>query len=137
MQDASLPLSGPGFDVSDEQYVERVRRSVNSFDRWRRPLTILYVLLAVIHIGLFVAVVLLMDSFGRNLGMLGWPPGFLVGLSLGAMLGLSTIKSVHGLMNVLIGVHNERLLIRYHDALREIRETGEVGIGDSGFATDD
>lgn len=114
------------FNVSDEQHVERLRRSVKNLDRWRRPLTALYVLSAAAYIGSLVAAVLFLDGLGKNLGMQGWGPGFLFGLLLGATLGTTGLKIFHGLFIVLMGLHNERLLIQYFDAYRAMCDADEM-----------
>jgi hypothetical protein len=73
----------------------------------------------------------LLGSLNQQLGnnVLGLSPGFIVGLSLGSMLGFLAEAIVHGLMSTLFGFRNERLLFRFHDALQQLHQevTEEVG----------
>src|SRR4051794_38136790 len=106
---------------SDEQHIERLRRTMATFDRWRRPLIVWHLLIAVGFIGLLAAFAVFIGDIGRNWGMgvRGLGPGFILGVVLGAWLGLTAIKIGHELVNLLLGYRSERLLIRYYDASRE------------------
>jgi hypothetical protein len=119
----------PFFHASDEQHVERLRRSMASFDRWRRPLLAFYALIAVIFLGVLVGTFILLNDLGRNMGMGGWGPGFVIGLVMGASLGFSALKIMYMFINILLGFRNERLLITYYDAFREMSEAEEAEDG--------
>jgi hypothetical protein len=108
----------------DEQYIERVRGKIATFDRWRGFLVYFQLLITLVFIVAFVALVVLMQSIGRFLGQmgLGINPGFLLGVSLGIGLGIGVIHLVHGLYVLTSGLRNERLLIRCYDSYRELRE---------------
>ncbi len=112
---------------SDEEHVERLRRTMATFDRWRRLLIVWHLALAIAFIGLIVAFSVLFHDVGRNLGVnvLGLGPGFIAGLAVGASLGMTAIHIGHKLVDLLLGYRNERLLIRYYDASRKPREEGE------------
>ncbi|MGC8642426.1 MAG: hypothetical protein ACP5XB_21405 [Isosphaeraceae bacterium] len=103
----------------DEQYVERVRKSLRSFDRCRWFLAWLHGLLLVVWLGLAVAMTILMQKISAFLGAGNFwgPAGFLIGMMLGIPYALGFVHYLHGLLNALVGLRNERLMIRYHDAL--------------------
>src|SRR6266851_5430516 len=75
------------FDPTDAEHVRRIRRVVAAYDRWRRPLLALYTGLAVGFGGLLVAAGVLAAKLMQWGNMQGLAPGFLIGLTLGAMLG--------------------------------------------------
>ena len=110
------------FEVTDEEHVRRVRRSVTAYDRWRRPLLAFYAGLAVAFVGLLVAVALLLQGLMQWGNLQALAPGFLVGLALGGMVGGLVFKGVHGLMAVLAPLRTERLLLQYYDALTELAQ---------------
>ncbi|QEH35613.1 hypothetical protein OJF2_41660 [Aquisphaera giovannonii] len=109
---------------SDEEHVERLRRSLASFDRWRRPLLALHLAAAVTYVAAVIAAVWALRGFASMMGANapGVAPGFLIGLAAGASLGFLGVKIAHGLVDLALGLRNERLLVRYHDALREMEQ---------------
>jgi hypothetical protein len=78
-----------------------------------------YVTMGLLILGLVVAMVRLVNWLqgmqGNNVP--GVWLGFIVGLSLAAMLGFLMLSVVHGLLTSLSSLRTERLLLRYHDAL--------------------
>jgi hypothetical protein len=105
--------------ISDEEFIERLRGTMATWDRLRRRLRVFYLLLAVAVVGLVVAVCLLLTNLmGR--GIQGQNLGFALGFILGLFLGGLTFKVGFGLMDSLsCGYRSERLLIRYYDAIRQ------------------
>jgi len=104
------------FHRTDEQYVEQMRRSLRSFDRWRWLLAAFYGLILAAFIVLDAAVVRRLGSLISNLeGRIS--PAFIVGLVMGFGLALPLVSIVHGLFAMLAGFRTERLLVAYHDAL--------------------
>jgi hypothetical protein len=103
--------------AADAAYVERVRRLIVRYDRWRPALIALYggFLIA------FVAAVAVLVEELRG-GFL-WPalgPGFKGGLALGAFIGLNAVMLGHRLAGVLFhGRYHDRLLVRYYDTVRQ------------------
>ncbi len=114
--------------ISDEEFIERLRGTMATWDRLRRRLRVFYLLMAVVLVGLIVAVCLwLTNLMGR--GIQGQNLGFALGFILGLTLGGLAFKVVHGLMYSLPrGFRSERLLIRYYDAIRQFnREATALG----------
>lgn len=103
--------------AADAECVERVRRFVARYDRWRPALVALY---GGLLIAFVVAVVVLVEALQ---GGVLWPalgPGFAAGLALGALVGLTVIKLTHRLVGALVdGRRGDRLLVRYYDAVRQ------------------
>jgi len=108
-------------NVTDEEHVRRVRRTVAVYDRWRRPLLVFYAGMALALGGLLVATAWLLPGL-MQLGMQAVPQGFFVGLYLGGMLGLLALKAVHGIVAYSATPRTERLLLRYYDALTELAQ---------------
>jgi hypothetical protein len=102
---------------SDAEFVERVRRSIAWYERFRWPAVIFYLALTAGLIGLGVA----LFNFIQAAPMPGVWPGFFIGVILGALFGKLAYKIGHGLAIALTGSHrSEELLVRYHDALHEV-----------------
>jgi hypothetical protein len=118
----AVPRASGRCRVSDEELVERLRRGIARFDRWRRPLLVLYLVGAAVFIGAVVAATVLLQSLSRGLGNRhsSWA-GFLLGVVIGSGLGITAAKIGHGIVDILLGYRNERLLIKYHDALEQLR----------------
>jgi hypothetical protein len=110
--------------ASDDEHIERLRRDIARFDRWRRPLLILYTIGAISFVATFVLAVVFVERLARGLGHRGgWWSGFFVGAMLGCGLGLSGLKLAHGIFDLLLAHRNERLLIEYHDVLQKLRRS--------------
>jgi hypothetical protein len=77
------------FEVTDEEHVQGIRRTVAFYDRWRRPLLALYVAAAV----MFIAAVSLLQGLMQWGNMQGLVPGFVVGLCRGDVRTLSLAKT--------------------------------------------
>ncbi len=105
--------------ISDEEFIERLRVTVATWDRLRRRLLVFYLLLAVVIVGLIVAACLVLTNLMR-MGIQGQNAGFVLGFIFGLMLGGLTFKVVFGLVDSISGGYrSERLLIRYYDAIRQ------------------
>jgi hypothetical protein len=121
---------------SNDEYIERLRRNVAQFDRWRPWILGLYGIAAVLFFaGLFMCVVIF-----ERVGLLAQLPlrwhGLLLGIVIGASIGVSAIKIAHGLGSMLFGLRNERLLVRYYDEVCKIRESIETEECDESGAVD-
>ena len=115
------------FEVTDEEHVQGIRRTVAFYDRWRRPLLALYVAAAVAFAVMFVAAVSLLQGLVQWANMQGLIPGFVVGLALGMMLGGLTVHITHGLLFWLAPpLRTERMLLRHYDVLTELAQ-GKCG----------
>jgi hypothetical protein len=131
----------PPADAPDELRIERLRRAVASFDRWGGFLKSLYLLSALVFLVTFILTLMFLADLGRFFGKIGAgiAPGFLLGMTIGSWFGFMVINLLHGLLEVFSGLRNERLLIRYYDAYRELGEQlaqdfsedeGHIGFGD-------
>jgi hypothetical protein len=113
------------FHVSDEEHVERVRRALASHDRWRWGPVLLYGSALIGLVGVYVAWIVLLRSMFPRPGLA--TAGFLIGAGVGTTLGFLTINAAHGLVDILCGFRNERLMIAYHDALEALRHDRNAG----------
>lgn len=122
----------PPVDAPDERHIERLRRTLISFDRWAGFLKGLYLLAALVFLVTIVATLVHLAELGRFFGKIGAgiTPGFLLGVLIGFGSGFLAIKVLHGLIEVFTGLRNERLLIRYYDAYQELE--AEVAQGSLG-----
>ena len=114
--------------VPDESYVERVRRGVRSFDRWRWPLIAFYGLILTAFIVFEVAVIRRLGTAISNLeGRVS--PAFSLGLVMGLGLGVPFLGALHGFFFVLLPKQRtERLLVAYHDAFEALRQDRIAGL---------
>ena len=99
---------------TDLEYVARIRRSVELWDRYRVALVGLSVAL------LGAAVWILPKGIQLLIGLIGGNAGpRLVGFATGAFLGLAAGHILHSTVNLLImglaGFRTERLLLQYYD----------------------
>lgn len=109
--------------VSDGEYVERIRRGVAHFERWRRWEIGFY---AALSVAWFAALVTLGWTQFLKRQIQGLPLGVGIGIIVGSLTGLTTIKLAHGLIFALVSSRRtEKLLLRYHDALAALAETRE------------
>lgn len=108
--------------ISDEKYVECVRRRVALLARARGWCVVLYATLTVgflcivLRFGIFLAEFSRRDNPAVNAkaGILG----LCVGAILSVVIGWCAVRLGDGLANALFGYRTERLLVHYHDALR-------------------
>ena len=113
------PFSRP--KISDEDYVARIAKSLQLWDRWRW-LAILFhlaILVAVIWFG-FSVVVLVQKLQGMwgNQNQNALPEGVvLIGIILGLKVGFFLHTSLMGIINALAGFRSERLLVEYFNRL--------------------
>jgi|GEM_PF-3576413 len=112
--------------VSDEEYVEQIRRQVDFHLRWRKTLITFYSGLALVFVIMLSVLVpnlitWLVHMFGNRWIVSG---GFGVGLLLGIMTGQVGHQIGCGLVASISSPRTERLLIQYHDAIETISEEG-------------
>jgi hypothetical protein len=111
-----------GRTLTDEEYVQRVRRQVAFFNRWRRPWVAICIVLLLALLVAAVMVVETLQRLAQGIGGQGVTPGLVIGLMMGAMLGLQAIGLTFGLV---VGFRADRtalLLLIYHDALKSPTE---------------
>jgi hypothetical protein len=122
---------------TDQVHIERLRRSILAYERWRSFLVALYLVAFAGLMLLSVCLIVFATRMGQNFGQaaVGTTPGFVIGIVLGASFGLTTVKVVHGLLDAVFGLRNERLLIRFHDAYRDLcqQSPGELEAEDGPF----
>lgn len=110
--------------VSDEEFIEQVRRAVELQRRWRWALIALRVGYALVFIGVLVTFANRWAGLARVFDVFAnrWiiSSGFGVGLLLGLALGQIIYKLVFDLIFVFPSLRAEQLLLRYHDALLEL-----------------
>jgi hypothetical protein len=107
--------------VPDAEHVERVRRTLHRFDRWRPWMAGFYTALAVGYVALLVAAVTVLNGFRLQAQDRPALLGLFVGLGVGASLGLLGAHIADMLCVVFLGARNERLLVRYFDAVTALR----------------
>lgn len=110
------------FVLSDEEYVERCRRGLALYDRLHR-VTRFFVALAILAA---MAVMVVAVEVLANLNWPGLTSGFVAGVFLGMVTGLMFHKIGVVFATILDVGRMERLLVRYHDALQEVREQQET-----------
>jgi hypothetical protein len=107
--------------VNDAEYIERARRWVVWYDRWRLWYRFFAVAVVLFTIVVCVQGVQAIQDFNNI-----WPgarPGFFLGFIVGIKLGFLCIGAAH-LLVVSFGLdaRKEKLLLRYHDALNDLRQ---------------
>jgi hypothetical protein len=128
------PFRFPWTPVPEEELIDRLRRTLAFWDRWRYWSI-------VAHIGLLAAVLSLYVLGGQvfmrlgqngNLALLGFAAGALMGM----VLGWATAGIIHGLIFSIAGFQSERLLLRYYDSVHDAQSAEESG-GDPDIESDD
>ena len=103
--------------VTDEDYVERIRRGLAFWKRFRRVLLVTNTLLiAAFVVGMLFAADALQLFIRGNQGQ-GVPFGFVIGVLLGLLVACALDHVTRGLVNAQRSWRTELLLLRYHDAL--------------------
>jgi hypothetical protein len=105
--------------VSDDEFIEGVRRMLSQYDR-HRPWLIKFhatALAGFIGAAVFAVVaiqwILRIGAANLALGLFGVG----VGMAFGVSLGMGMFHSIHILMDLISSMRSERLLIKYHDAV--------------------
>ena len=102
---------------SDEEYIAKIRRTVEWYDRWRNWLIALYT-------GLLIGTFAMAAFFVR--GLVGVAPlinaqavqiGLVLGMVLGSSMGIHLHSLGFALVNAVSGWRSERLLLKCLDAL--------------------
>jgi nitrate reductase NapE component len=111
--------------LSDEEYIEKIRKSVLFWDRfrcWATPV-LLVILAAFLWFCVWVVQIL------AGPGPAGVPQGMWQGFSFGAVTGLFLAfmfgKITHGFITLRPGLRTERLLLEYHDHLLGTTRPGD------------
>ena len=109
--------------ISDEEFVERIRRQVETHRRWRGALIALHGGLALCLIGLSIWAANQdtgLDQLFENRWIVF--SGFGVGLLLGLVFGQVGYMIGCGLIAALLPPRTEQLLVRYHDAVAKLSD---------------
>ncbi len=118
-------MRGAKGQLSDEEFIDRMRRVVERFHRWR-PWLIGF------HVIMLCVVLSLLFCFQSELNRLALLHvnffGFWLGIVLGFMVGDLTARSVKGIFDALFGVRTETLLLKYHDELVQLRAEHETSM---------
>jgi hypothetical protein len=123
--------------LSDDEYIERARRSVARLERYRFWWYLYFVIL------LLGAAWLANKFLQVLLGMLGNAPAVWAGFATGAAMGLVFSSLVYGMFHsaiqFMVGFRSDRLLVKYYDAFREVVHGVPSGTDplDSDFAHDE
>lgn len=123
------PISQP--KTSDEEYVAKIAKSLQWWDRWRwlAVLFHLAILGAVIWFGLsVVALVQTLQGMWGNQNPNVLPEEVvLIGIILGLKVGFFLHSSLMGVINAVAGFRSERLLVQYFNKLQaETTDSGEA-----------
>ena len=104
--------------VSDDEYVETLRRSVATADRWRFWLILLQAVVLITVVAVFATFIPNLIWFAKPANI----PIAFFGLAMGTMIGFSFGWMIHNilstLLSVLTGMRTERLLIKHYDAVK-------------------
>lgn len=105
--------------LSDEEYINRLRRSIDRLERFG-------VWLVLLNGAFLVAIVWMLQKIGRVFaqlvqpGIMPWAGlGFLTGALFGLMCSSMAYGAIHGIVSVMHGCRAERLLVKYHDAIHD------------------
>jgi len=113
--------TGGFFDERDEKMVENLRRVVTQWDRRSWLFKSLGAMASLSFFGFLIWMLPKIVQWGLNPAWQGLLPGLVVGLIMGYLVGHAIKLMVPYLMVVWIDIfRSERLLIRYHDALRDL-----------------
>jgi hypothetical protein len=112
--------------VSDAEYIERLRRSLAKFQRFRRWLILGYAVLTVGFIGALVIIVALLRAIFQQNNLPDALVGLAIGFVFGFMLGSVALKLGHGLATTILDRRAERLLVKYHDTVQAALRSDEA-----------
>jgi uncharacterized metal-binding protein len=105
----------PWNPVSDDVYVERIRRGVAFGERCRILLLSFNLLMICGAVWLGIEMVELLQKFAQPTNAPAVPLIFVSTAMVGLSLGLMISHAAHGIFSNLIGFRTERLLLKYHD----------------------
>jgi hypothetical protein len=94
-----------------------LRRTIKTWDRWRPWLIATHVLLFVVFLALSCGIAANLDALWPVNPGQAWV-GFLSGIVSGAAVGIVGHKIAYGLAWVITTHRNERMLLRYYDAVK-------------------
>ena len=102
---------------SDADYIEKLRKSVRSMDRWGRCLVAFHVTIIVVVLLMASKVFEVLQQLGPMFSPQFQTPSlsFTLGIALGAKIGFWVLCSMAAIVQVLFGMRTERLLIKYYD----------------------
>jgi predicted MFS family arabinose efflux permease len=106
--------------ISDDEYIEGIRRKLSIYDRERRWWITFHAIIlasmigAAVYAGIMIQRIMGFGAANAANGLFGLG----VGMAIGASLGGLTIHSIQGLITVILPMRSEHLLIKYHDAIQ-------------------
>jgi hypothetical protein len=112
----------------DEKYVERLRKVLAWYDRRRWFFVGIYGFLLVGSLGMIIAWTILIQRFDHDFlhtGNHSIAFAFRFGTTIGLVAGCMVSYVLYGLKFVLVCLRDQRLLIRYYDAVEQARQTGQ------------
>lgn len=120
-------------------YIERMRRSIAWWDRWRWLGVAFHVILIGLVLWGSTCIVELIRRFHGMDPQAAMPETVvLLGVTLCAKLGFILQHSAGGLLNAIFGLRTERLAIAYHDAIEQhCRRRGEEAAAKPNLPADD
>ena len=126
-------VSGSKKPISDDEFVNNIRKKVKNHDRSKNAMIALAILVALSALAVVGALSWIIGRFmllapGNNAGNFALGQiGLVTGLFLGVGFGHTIHSSFHGLLGHLLNDYRmERLIIRYHDALMSLKNN-DVG----------
>jgi hypothetical protein len=122
--------------VSDDEFVEKLRKSLRWWDRWRWAGVALHGAIIATVLWLAFQFVKLLQGMQALFPQQNPMPDevFLICVVLGAKLGLLLHGSAWALMNNLVGMRSERLLVKCYDAMNPKAVEGDHTIPASDLA---
>jgi len=112
--------AGGWFNDRDEKHVGFWRRVIAFHDRWGLRFLVLCVMTAVLLLGSMIWLGFKLDEMLKGPAFQGVFAGMAIGLWLGTAAGIAIFELVKIPLEMLFGHRNERLMLRYHDALRDL-----------------
>lgn len=108
-------FSNPFKHVSDEEYINDIRRQIKTLDRLRHWIILFNIGLLLVFAWIYSSMFAIIQKLQQP-AILNILQGFLSGTLLGIFLGFTFISLVHNLMFMLGSQRTERLLLKHLDS---------------------
>jgi len=117
--------------ITDEEYVERMRKQQSHLKTMRRVMIVLYSVLVLALIGIAIATSILFQNLQQGLNLNGLGPGYLIGAAFGSSFGFLAVHVIHNLFYYMFFPDRSIvLMLRYHDELAALKgQPGPTGPG--------